>query len=189
MLSVYRSRSRSPRANGTTINQRKAWSLVRSRAACSATRRMTRMQFESRSRSRIACLSSRPVGIARRSCPTTRSCTRRARRSNAPSTCSSRLVASPRATRRRCVTTRRSSRSGAPSCGSESFEAASPPSSDHSLVLALASSRLIASLMSMDTTRTICSLPARWSASLTSFSRRQTSSNAADSVADPRAVR
>jgi hypothetical protein len=44
-------------------------------------------------------------------------------------------------------------------------------------------------LMSIDTTRTIMSLPFLWSAASISPSRRHTSRNAADSVADPRAVR
>jgi transposase len=50
-------------------------------------------------------------------------------------------------------------------------------------------SQACASLMSIETIRTIISLPLCWEASSSSFSRKHTSSNAADSVAEPRAVR
>ena len=51
------------------------------------------------------------------------------------------------------------------------------------------SSKLWANLMSIDTTRTSISLPALCPASSSSLSRKQTSSNAAHSVAEPLAVR
>ena len=52
-----------------------------------------------------------------------------------------------------------------------------------------ASSQACASLISIATTRTSIDLPAFWPASSRSSSLQQTSSRAADSVAEPRAVR
>jgi len=51
------------------------------------------------------------------------------------------------------------------------------------------SSQLCANLISMDTTRTSMPLAALWPTSSKSFSRTHTSKSAADSVADPLAVR
>lgn len=167
------SSSRSPKASDTIVEPPAYSFSERIRAASWRTRPTTPTHFEPLWSSGTVCPSSRPTPAELGKFRMTRSCTRPAPRSNARSTCSSRRDALPPATKRRSATMRPLSHS-AVRCSGYEFEP---------------SSQLCANLISMDTTRTSMPLAVLWPASSKSFSRAHTSKRAADSVADPLAVR